>query len=87
MTTINPIKNNLYIAQNKKEDTTEMGIIISNGLGNTASAYVLAVGPDVTECKVGDTVYVDWSKSYPVTIDGVQRAMIKIDHVIAVVED
>jgi len=48
-----PLKTQVLVAENKKEDTTESGIIIegTRGTGNTAKATVLAVGPDVTDVK------------------------------------
>jgi co-chaperonin GroES (HSP10) len=83
-----PLKTQVLVAENKKEDTTESGIIIegTRGTGNTAKATVLAIGDEVTEVKVGDIVLPEWAKSSVVKIDGVQRAMIKEEFIIAVVE-
>ena len=84
-----PLKTQVLVAENKKEDTTESGIIIegARGIGNTAKATVLAVGPDVTDVKVDDVVLLDWSKASPVKIGDVQRAMIKEEFIIAVFEN
>lgn len=88
MATITPLKNNIYIAEAKKKAQSESGIILTSERGgDTAPAIVLAVGPAVTEVKVNDRLLVDWSKSSAVTIDGVQRAVIKEEDVIAVFED
>ena len=84
-----PLKTQVLVAENKKEDTTESGIIIEgirNPL-NTAKATVLAVGPDVTDVKVDDVVLIDWAKASPVKIGDVQRAMIKEEFIIAVFEN
>jgi len=83
-----PLKTQVLVAENKKEDTTESGIIIegTRGMGNTAKATVLAVGPDVTDVKVDDVVLLDWTKASPVKIGDVQRAMIKEEFIIAVFE-
>ena len=83
-----PLKTQVLVAENKKEDTTESGIIIegTRGTGNTAKATVLAIGPDVKEVKVGDVVILDWAKSSPVKVDEVQRAMIKEEFILAVFE-
>lgn len=83
-----PLKTQVLVAENKKEDTTESGIIIegTRGIGNTAKATVLAVGPDVTDVKVGDVILLDWTKASPVKIGDVQRAMIKEEFIIAVFE-
>ena len=84
-----PLKTQVLVAENKKEDTTESGIIIevTRGTGNTAKATVLAVGPDVTDVKVDDVVLLDWAKASPVKIGDVQRAMIKEEFIIAVFEN
>jgi len=83
-----PLKTQVLVAENKKEDTTESGIIIegTRGMGNTAKATVLAVGPDVTDVKVDDVVLLDWTKASPVKIGDVQRAMIKEEFIITVFE-
>ena len=79
----------VLVAQTERETTTASGIVIegAKGLGNTQQAKVLAVGPDAKEVKVGDNIYLDWSKAAVVKIDGAQRAMVKEEHIIAVVED
>ena len=84
-----PLKTQVLVAENKKEDTTESGIIIegARGVGNTAKATVLAVGPDVTDVKVDDVILLDWSKASPVKIGDVQRAMIKEEFIIGVFEN
>jgi co-chaperonin GroES (HSP10) len=83
-----PLKTQVLVAENKKEDTTESGIIIegTRGNGNTAKATVLAVGPDVTDVKIDDVVLIDWAKASPVKIGDAQRAMIKEEFIIAVFE-
>jgi len=83
-----PLKTQVLVAENKKEDTTESGIIIegARGVGNTAKATVLAVGPDVKDVKVNDVILLDWSKASPVKVGDVQRAMIKEEFIIGVFE-
>ena len=77
----------VLIAQNAKENKTESGIILGDkGTGEVSKATVLAVGPDVTEVKVGDVILPEWAKASPVKVDGNERAMIKEEHIIAVCE-
>lgn len=84
---VKPLKKMVLIAENKREQATESGIIIGErGTGDIAKATVLAIGDEVTEVKVGDIVLPEWAKSSVVKIDGVQRAMIKEEFIIAVVE-
>jgi chaperonin GroES len=83
-----PINDRVLIAENKKETKTESGIILegARGVGDTAQGTVLAVGPKVTEVKVGDVILLDWAKASPVKVGDAQRAMIKEEFIIAVVE-
>jgi co-chaperonin GroES (HSP10) len=83
-----PLKTQVLVAENKKEDTTESGIIIegARGIGGTAKATVLAVGPDVTDVKVNDVILLDWAKASPVKVGDLQRAMIKEEFIIGVFE-
>ena len=85
---IRPLKNHVLIAQNAKEKTTGSGIIVGDrGTGEVTKATVLAVGPDVTDVKVGDIILPEWAKASPVKIDGKERAMLKVENIIAVVEE
>jgi co-chaperonin GroES (HSP10) len=84
---VKPLKDKVLIAEGKKDTTTDSGIILDGrGLGNTTPGIVVAVGRDVQEVKEGDTVYLDWSKSSPVNVDGAQRVMISEKEIIAVIE-
>ena len=84
---VKPLNKKVYIAENARETTSNSGIILSGkGLGNMATATVLAIGPDVSEVAVGDEIYVYWNKASIVKIEGKERAVIDIDDVIAVVE-
>ena len=84
---VKPLGDKLLIAEGKKDTTTDSGIILdSRGMGNTTPGIVLAIGPGVKEVKEGDTVYLDWSKSSPVNVDGAQRVMISEKEIIAVIE-
>lgn len=84
---VKPLKKMVLIAEQKRETTTESGLIIEGrATADMAKGIVLAVGPEVTDVKVGDVILPEWGKSSPVTIDGIQRAMIKEEFIIAVVE-
>jgi chaperonin GroES len=84
---IRPLHDKVLIAEGKKDTVTDSGIILdSRGLGNTTPGIVIAVGPDVKEVKEGDTVYLDWGKSSPVSVEGAQRVMIQEKEIIAILE-
>jgi len=83
-----PMKDKVLVAENKRENTTASGILIegAGGLGESKTGTVLAIGPDVKDVKVGDTIYLEWNKAQVVTIDGVQRVIIKEENIVAVVD-
>ena len=85
---VKPLKKFVLVAENKKENKTESGIVLSDGarVGDTAKGTVLAIGDEVTEVKVNDIVILDWAKASPIKIGDVQRAMIKEEFIIAVIE-
>lgn len=85
---IRPLNDRILIAENKKENKTDSGIILegSRGTGDVSKATVLAIGPDVKDVKVGDVIIPEWAKASPVKVGDVQRAMIKEEFIIAVVE-
>jgi chaperonin GroES len=83
-----PMKDKVLVAENKRENTTSSGIVIegASGLGESKTGTVLAIGPDVKDVKVGDTIYLEWNKAQVVTIDGSQRVIIKEENIVAVVD-
>lgn len=85
---VKPLGKKVFVGENKREATTASGIVIqgNDSKGDSKSGTVLAIGPDVTEVKVGDVIYLMWNKSKPVTIDGVQRVIIDEDDIVAVEE-
>jgi chaperonin GroES len=86
---LTPLKKNVLVAEQKRENATASGIVIEGvaGLGDSKTGKVIAVGPEVTEVKVGDTVLLMWNKASVVTIDGAQRVIIKEEDIVAVLED
>lgn len=85
---VNPLKSKVLIAEVKMETKSEAGIILEKAASaaNSNAGKVIAVGPDVKEVKVGDTVYLEWSKGDIVKIDGDQRVMIDEQYIAAVLE-
>jgi co-chaperonin GroES (HSP10) len=61
---IKPLINNVIIKRIKKEEVSSGGIVLPGGDRDEADrALVEAIGPDVTDVKVGDTVLVNWQKA------------------------
>lgn len=86
-TEVFPLGTKLLAAEVKKERKSESGIILegTKSVNETAAARVLAVGPDVTNVKVGNEVYIDWSKTKLVVIDGAQRVILDQEDVHAII--
>jgi co-chaperonin GroES (HSP10) len=85
---VRPLRKKVLIAENKSEVKSESGIILdgATSVRESKRATVLAVGPEVTEVKVGDVVLVEWAKATAVKVGDVQRAMIEQEHIVAVFE-
>jgi co-chaperonin GroES (HSP10) len=78
-----PLKNYLLVGQKAKEEKTAGGIILGGADIETGSkpAVVLAIGPDVTQVKIGDQLVVKWSEGLPVTVQGEPRVIISEEFV------
>ena len=85
---VTPLKDKVLVAENKSEIKSESGIILegANSVRESKTGTVLAVGPDVTEVKVGDVIYLEWNKAQVVKIGDAQRVIIKQQDIVAVVE-
>ena len=87
-TTIQPLGTKLYAAEVRKERKTESGIILdgASSVKETAAAVILAVGDEVTKVKVNDKVYLDWTKTKLVVVDGQQRVVLDEEDVLAIIK-
>jgi len=82
---VTPLKDRVLVAENKRENTTESGIVLQGaGFDQSKSGTVLAIGPDVTDVKVGDVIYLEWNKAAVVKIGDAQRVIIKQENIVAV---
>lgn len=86
-TEVFPLGTKILAAEIKKERKSEGGLILegATSLKEASSAKILAVGPDVKTLKVGDEVYIDWSKTKLVVIEGAQRVILDQEDVHALV--
>ena len=57
---IKPLKKKVLIAENNTERKTESGIVLDGikSMKETPIATVLAIGPEVTQVKVGDVILI-----------------------------
>ena len=85
---IKPLKKNISIVRLKKKNTTESGIVLQSDYdGNVDRAQVIDVGPEVTNVKKDDIVFIDWNKAVPVVVDDIPYYVIKEEFVIWVFEE
>jgi co-chaperonin GroES (HSP10) len=87
-TTIQPLGTKIYAAEMKKERRTESGLILdsASSVKETAQAVVLAIGDEVKLVSVNDNVYLDWSKTKLVIVDGHHRVIVDEEDVMAIVK-
>ena len=71
------LHNNVLVTNAEVEQKTEGGIILSGDISTgNKPAVVIAVGDAVEDIKPKNKVFLDWSKSMPVEIDGLKCAVI-----------
>jgi co-chaperonin GroES (HSP10) len=60
---IKPLKTKVALHQIDNEIKSEGGLFIVGGERETPQGVVIAIGPEVTDVEVGQTVMVDWAKA------------------------
>lgn len=84
---VTPLGKRILIAEAKQKSETTSGIILAgSGDDNSKAAIVLAVGPEVTEVEIGDTIYIVWAKASPVKFGDIQRAIISEEDILSVIK-
>lgn len=84
------LQGNVLVTEVEKEATTAGGIILTDpGKLDKATqpGLVLAISPEVQEVgtvQPGDQVYLTWTESQPVTVDGKKAAIIHYKHIKAI---
>lgn len=84
---IQPLGKKLAVVKLKnKEETNEFGLIINANTQGVDKAKVIAIGPEVTEVKVGETVLINWNNAGAATVDGIPIYVLKEEDVVGVFE-
>ena len=60
---IQPLHDKIVVVKLKGTNTTASGLIVEKGLGEVDKAQVIAIGPKVTDVKVGEQVLINWNKA------------------------
>ena len=85
----NPLGNRIIVTDTERPEETESGIFIGGAKADnsTKNATVFAVGPDTKDVKVGDVIYLDWTKIRTVKDGDTVYGVIDEEHVLAILED
>ena len=86
MSSLRPIKTKVVMAAIEKKQQSASGLIIEGSFGDAQYCRVLAIGPDVTDVSVGDTVFPTWNACKIVKADEGERLVIDQKDIIMIVE-
>lgn len=83
-----PLRDYVLMGEVKEELKTDTGIILTQSVtvGNKPGK-IIAVGPDVTDVKVGQHVICNWKASLAVEVEGVMCVLMKSDEIIAITKE
>ena len=84
-----PLGKKVLVAENKRENQTASGIILegAQGLGESKTGTVVAIGSEVTQVQVGDKILLEWNKAAVTIVDGAQRVIILEENIVAVLDN
>ena len=77
---------NVLVTEIEKEETTASGIILTESIdkGNKPG-LVLSVGPEANHIMSGQRVFLDWSQSMPVNVEGKAAVIIGAEYIKAII--
>ena len=79
------LKDNVLITEVQKEEQTAGGIILTSNISKANQpGLVQTVGPDCVGLSQGDRVFLDWTKSMPVDVNGNSAVIISSEYIKAV---
>jgi len=83
---IQVLGNNVLVAETEQEEKTTGGIILTEAIdkGNKPG-LVLAVGDSVSSVKAGQRVFIKWSESMPVNVEGQAAVIVDVEHIKAII--
>ena len=81
--------NNVLVSEVQKEATTASGIILTEAIDKGSKpGLVLAVSTEALgPLMSGNRVFLDWSKSMPVNVDGKAAVIIDAEHIKAIITE
>jgi co-chaperonin GroES (HSP10) len=79
---LTPLRNNVIVEKLEKELTTSSGIILKSN-DEADKAKVIAVGSEVTDVAVGNTILINWNKAVKL-MDNLYQ--VNVNEVVAIFE-
>jgi chaperonin GroES len=80
-----PIGKRVLVQRTKAEEKTASGIILVDSAKEKPNqAEVKAIGSEITEIKVGDTIVFEQYRGTEFTLDGVDYLVLEIENIIGV---
>jgi co-chaperonin GroES (HSP10) len=81
--------NNVLVTEVQKEATTAGGIILTESIDKGSKpGLVLAVGGGALGTVMsGNRVFLDWSKSLPVNVEGKAAVIVDVEHIKAIISE
>ena len=88
MKNIQPLFDQVLLAEDKPSSKTASGIYVEGNLGDSLTYTVLAIGEDVKKVKIGDKTFVKFdASSQIIKIDGKQRVLVPEDKISAIISE
>ena len=85
---LKPLKDKLIVTLIEKEKVTASGIVLSRAdPAEVNRGTVIAIGDDVTDIAVGDSILPNWNKATKTALDGETFYIVKEEDVVLVFED
>lgn len=84
---IKPIRKKIVFVRQQAEFKTDSGLILDMAVTDEyQTGKVVAVGPEVTEIKIGDIILPQWNMVREASYDGQNYSIVEEDAVIGVLE-
>lgn len=82
---IKPLKNKILLLPVEKSKTTRSGLIVDSDKDKTIEGKVLAIGPDVKEVKIEDTILYKKYGPDEIEIDGKKYLVGEEEDILAII--